>query len=181
MCSLLSTSILSDKKILYCSNYAKTSENKRQQHQVTILILWRWCELRKYKSWMMIWSLQWLLQFKQLQINPKKVFWTSTGLKRMASALALQCYTVRAMKTHTLGAGQLVELILNCERNETWRQCELQKHKLWMKISSSQWLLQFKQLQIILKKFLGLKGHGFISCWSPKDIFQLYLQLLKLK
>ena len=30
----------------------------------------------------------------------------------MASALALQCYTVRAMKTHTLGAGQLVELIL---------------------------------------------------------------------
>ena len=112
MCSLLSTSILSDKKILYYSNHAKTSQNERQQHQVTILILWRWCELRKYKSWMMIWSLQWLLQFKQLQINPKKVFWTSTGLERMASALALQCYTVRAMKTHTLGAGQLVELIL---------------------------------------------------------------------
>ena len=57
--------------------------------------------------------------FKQLQINPKKVFWTSTGLKRMASALALQCYTVRAMKAHTLGAGQFVELILNCKRNET--------------------------------------------------------------
>ena len=30
----------------------------------------------------------------------------------MASALALQCSTTRAMKTHTLGAGQFMEFIV---------------------------------------------------------------------
>ena len=74
---------------------------------------WRWCELRKYKFWMKMWSSQWLLQFKLLQINPKSVFGTSTGFEPMASALALQFSTIWAMKTHTLGAGQFVEFILS--------------------------------------------------------------------
>ena len=37
----------------------------------------------------------------------------------MASALALQCSTNWAKKTHTLGAGRFVELMLTRERNET--------------------------------------------------------------
>ena len=38
----------------------------------------------------------------------------------MASALALQCFTNWAMKTHKykLGVGQIVEFILTRERNE---------------------------------------------------------------
>ena len=35
----------------------------------------------------------------------------------MASALALQCSYLLAMKTYTLGAGQFAELILTRERN----------------------------------------------------------------
>ena len=38
---------------------------------------------------------------------------TSTGFEPVASALALQCSTNWAMKTHTLGAGQFGELILS--------------------------------------------------------------------
>ena len=37
----------------------------------------------------------------------------------MPSALALQCSTNRAMKTHVLRAGQSVEFILTRKRNET--------------------------------------------------------------
>ena len=37
----------------------------------------------------------------------------------MPSALALQCSTNRAMKTHVLRAGQCVEFILTRKRNET--------------------------------------------------------------
>ena len=51
--------------------------------------------------------------------KPENIFGTSTGFEPMASALALQCYTNWAMKTHTLGAGQFVEFILTRERNET--------------------------------------------------------------
>ena len=36
----------------------------------------------------------------------------------MPSALALQCSTNRAMKTHVLRAGQFVEFILTRKRNE---------------------------------------------------------------
>ena len=39
------------------------------------------------------------------QLSPKNVFWASMGFEGMASALALQCSTNWAMKTHTLGAG----------------------------------------------------------------------------
>ena len=75
----------------------------------------------KYKFWMKTWSSQWLLQFKQLQLNPKKFFWDFNGIRTpLASVLALQCSTIWAMKTHTLGAGHFVEFILTCERNETW-------------------------------------------------------------
>ena len=43
------------------------------------------------------------------KVRPKKVFGASTGFEPMASALALQCSTNWAMKTHTLRAGQFVE------------------------------------------------------------------------
>ena len=41
------------------------------------------------------------------------------GFEPMASVLALQFSTIWAMKTHTLGMGLFVELILTHERNET--------------------------------------------------------------
>ena len=42
-------------------------------------------------------------------------------IEPMASALALQCSTIWAMKTHILGAGQFVEFAFTGERNETWK------------------------------------------------------------
>lgn len=57
-----------------------------------------------------------------LQINLKTVFETSIGFKPRSSALALQCSANRAAKTHMLGAGQIVEYILTCERNEAWNE-----------------------------------------------------------
>ena len=60
---------------------------------------------------MKVWSSQLCLRFKQSQLSPKNVVWASTGFDRMASALALQCFTNWAMKTHTLGAGQFVEFM----------------------------------------------------------------------
>ena len=61
---------------------------------------------------MKVWSSRLWLQFKQPQLSPKNVFGAPTGFKPMASALALQCSTNWAMKTHTLGAGQFVEFIV---------------------------------------------------------------------
>ena len=60
-----------------------------------------------------------------------KHFETSTGFESTASALALQCSTNWAIKTHTLRAGQFVEFISTRERNGTWilRWCELQNYK----------------------------------------------------
>ena len=58
------------------------------------------------------------MQFKQLEIYPKLNIGTSTGFEPMASALALQSSTIWAIKTHTLGAGQVVDLILTCARND---------------------------------------------------------------
>ena len=46
------------------------------------------------------------------EVSPKNVLGASRGFEPMASALALQCSTDWAMKTHTLGAGQFVEFIL---------------------------------------------------------------------
>ena len=57
-----------------------------------------------------------------LQINLKTIFETSMGFKPRSSTLALQCSANRAAKTHTLGAGQIVEYILTCERNEAWNE-----------------------------------------------------------
>ena len=59
------------------------------------------------------WLSQKLFQFKQLQINPKKNFPDFKGIRTMASSpLALRCSAIWAMKTHTMGAGQFVEFIL---------------------------------------------------------------------
>ena len=85
------------------------------------------------------------LRFKQFQTNPsfggggggqKKKFGTLTGFEPKASALALQCSTKWAMKTHTLhtlGAGQFVEFILTRERNETERRAP----NVWVFIAQS--------------------------------------------
>ena len=51
------------------------------------------------------------------KFKPEKNFWASTGFEPMASALALQCSTNWAMKTHILGAGQFIEFILTRDRN----------------------------------------------------------------
>ena len=65
-----------------------------------------------YTNEMKVWSSQLCLRFKQSQLSPKNVFGTSTGFEPKASALALQCSTNWAMKTHMLGAGQFVEIIV---------------------------------------------------------------------
>ena len=104
-------------RVVYCLNRWQRSDKRtlfvKWAMLAVVLRSWRWCELRKYKFWMKMWSSQWLLQFKLLQINPKKFFETSTGFEPTASALALQCSTIWAMKIHTLGAGQFVEFILS--------------------------------------------------------------------
>ena len=46
------------------------------------------------------------------KVSLENVFGASTGFEPMASALALQCSTNWAMKTHMLGAGQFVEFIV---------------------------------------------------------------------
>ena len=56
---------------------------------------------------------------EQLQINSKKFSRLQRNSKAMASALALQCSTHWAIKTHTLGTGQFVEFILTREKHET--------------------------------------------------------------
>ena len=104
-------------RVVYCLNRWQRSDKRtlfvKWAMLAVVLRSWRWSELRKYKFLMKMWWSQWLLQFKLLQINPKNVFGTSTGFEPMASALALQCSTIWAMKTHTLGAGQFVEFILS--------------------------------------------------------------------
>ena len=60
---------------------------------------------------MKVWSSQLWLRFKHSQLSPKNIFGASTGFEPMAFAIALQCSTSWAMKTHTLEAGQFVEFI----------------------------------------------------------------------
>ena len=62
---------------------------------------------------MKMWSSQLGLRFKQSQSKPVNCFQGFNGIRtQLASALALQCSTNWAMKTHTLGAGQFVEFIV---------------------------------------------------------------------
>ena len=92
----------------------------------------------KTNFWTRIWSSQWQLQFlgncKYTPPPPQKKtnkqtnkFRTSTGFELMASALGLQCSTIWAMKTHTLGAGQFV--------NGKWLLCP-DGVKTWCSMSS---------------------------------------------
>ena len=118
---------------------------------------WRWCELWKDKflNKDMIVAVV-IAIFRQLQIHPpppKKTnkqtnkFRTSTGFELMAFALGLQCSTIWAMKTHTLGAGQFVEFILSCERI----------------IISSSFKIRISAVHIIFKKQwleIMLNSHG---------------------
>ena len=60
----------------------------------------------RHTNEMKTWSWKLWLRFKQLQIKAKNFLGASTGFEPVASALALQCSTNCAMKTHTLGAGQ---------------------------------------------------------------------------
>ena len=73
----------------------------------------------------------------------------------MASALALQCSTNWAIKTHQLGADQFVEFILTRKRNETQNEddmnCENTNFNentmvalcLWVEYPQKFWLLAF--------------------------------------
>ena len=90
---------------------------------------------------MKVWSLQLCLWFKQSQLSPKKVFEALTGFEPMASALALQCSTNWAMKTHTLGEGQFIELVVRVKgmkhmnimwTADKWILCELRTYKLYI-------------------------------------------------
>ena len=60
---------------------------------------------------MKVWLSQLWLRFKESQLTPNNFFGAATGFERMASALALQCSTNWAMKTHTLGAGHFAMII----------------------------------------------------------------------
>ena len=51
------------------------------------------------------------------KVSPKNVFGASTGFEPMPSALALQCFTNRAMKTHTLHFSGLLWDCLNRNNN----------------------------------------------------------------
>ena len=47
----------------------------------------------------------------------------------MASALALQCSTIWAMKTHMLGEEQFIEFPFTREKNETVNEADLNRGK----------------------------------------------------
>ena len=123
---------------------------------------------------MKVWSSQLWLRFKQPQLSLKNVFGASTGFEPMVSALALQCSTKSAMKTHTLEVGQFIEFIVPVKgmKHEYYVNCgRTNEMKMW----SSQLLLRFKQSQIKPEKcFRGLnriRTHGL--CVSTAVLNQL--------
>ena len=95
-----------------------------------------WQEYRMKMMWTAEIQMKWRFDHRSYNSNlsnckfkPEKNFWASTGFEPMASALALQCSTNWAMKTHILGAGQFIEFISTRDRNIEWRWCELRKYK----------------------------------------------------
>ena len=96
------------------------------------------------------------------KLSPQKVFGASMGFEAMVSALALQCSTKSAMKTHTLEVGQFIEFIVPVKRmkHEYYVNCgRTNEMKMW----SSQLLLRFKQSQIKPEKcFRGFYGNRFV-------------------
>ena len=112
---------------LLSSNHRVTADTQRQKRQgceenlsdVVLVIFFDWCFYYSNCTSPDNKNTFTLLSVNNiLQINLKAVFETSMGFKPRSSALALQCSANRAAKTHTLGAGQIVEYILTCERNE---------------------------------------------------------------
>lgn len=112
---------------LLSSNHKVTADTQRQKRQgseenlsdVVLVIFFDWCFYYSNCTSPDNKNTFTLLSVNNiLQINLKTVFETSIGFKPRSSALALQCSANRAAKTHTLGAGQIVEYILTCERNE---------------------------------------------------------------
>ena len=110
-------------------------------------------------------------------LSPKKKFLgLQRGFERMASALALQCSTNWAMKTHILGAGQFIEFILTRDRNIEWRWCELRKYK-WNEdltiavITAILSNCKFKPEKKIFRASTGIRTHGL--CVSAAVLYQL--------
>ena len=112
---------------LLSSNHKVTADTQRQKRQgceenlsdVVLVIFFDWCFYYSNCTSPDNKNTFTLLSVNNiLQINLKTIFETSMGFKPRSSALALQCSANRAAKTHTLGAGQIVEYILTCERNE---------------------------------------------------------------
>ena len=97
-----------------------------------------------------------------------------SGFKPMASALALQCSTNWAMKTHTVGAGQFGEFIVPMRgtRHECYVNCG---HTNEMKMWSSQLYLRFKQSHSMPEKcFRGFNGIRTLDlCVSVAVLHQL--------
>ena len=106
-----------------------------------------------------------------MQINLKKKNGTSTGFAPMACVLTLQCSTIYAMESDTLGAGQIVEFILTSERKDTWR-VALRNMIMWLQcLLNLRWLpvitnLFFKEAIMAFKCMTGMApeylGHKFI-------------------
>ena len=77
-----------------------------------------------------MWSSQFQWQFKQLQVLArKKSFQGFNGIRTMASALALQCSTNWAMKTHMLGADAFMQFIFT--RWDTALNIKGELDKIW--------------------------------------------------
>ena len=112
-----------------------------------------------HKNEMKMSSSQLWLRFKQSQMKSKKCF---RGFEPMASALALQCTTNWAMKTHMLGAGQFIEFIVPMKGMKQWILCEL---KNWYDHRSCDYDLSNRKLSP--KNVF----QGFESRWSPENIF----------
>ena len=99
----------------------------------------------------MRWS-QWKLQFKQLQINPRKNFGTSTGFESMASAFALQCSNQLSYEDPYIGRRPICWVHLNPWKWNTKWWCDLRKYKFKWRYHRHRVNLQLLKLQFPLRR-----------------------------
>ena len=110
-----------------------------------------------------MWSSQSWLRFKQSQSKPEKWFW-GFNIRTHGLCIALRCSTNWAMKTHTLGSGQFIELIVPVKE---------------MKHMNIMWTADKRMKYRCDHCSANAEAMGSNRVEAPKTFFGLTLRLLK--
>ena len=105
------------------------------------------------------------------KVSPKNIFGASARFEPMASVLVLQCSTIWATKTHTLGAGQFIEFIVPVKEMKHMNIMWTADTRMKLRSDHRSCDCDLSNRTVSPKNVFGASTG---SRWSPQNIFQGY-------